>query len=195
MKHSHRTVAEAGMTLVEIMISLVIFALVIGALTTILFSSTRLSANTSQRADVQGACRQTLSLMSTELRHAGADPSIPPIGVVGIVYADSVAIHIRGDHTANGVIQTTEPSEDITYSYVDSTSTLTRDPGAGAVPVLQNITNMRLSYFDASGTALTALPLSANDAAIVQSIGVTITGREGDAAPFTLTTRVMLRNR
>jgi hypothetical protein len=37
--------------------------------------------------------------------------------------------------------------------------------------------------------------LSATNAALVQSIGVTITGREGDAAPFTLTTRVMLRNR
>lgn len=195
MNHSNHSVAEFGMTLVEIMISLVIFAIVIGALSTILFSSTRLGANTSQRAEVQGACRQALSLMTTELRHAGADPRIPPIGVVGIVYADSVSIHVRGDRTGNGVIETTEPSEDVTYSFVDSTNTLTRDPGAGAVPVLRNITDMRLTYFDASGAALTGFPLSTTDAALVQSIGVAITGREGDAAPFTLTSRVMLRNR
>ena len=186
---------ETGMTLVEIMVSLVIFAIVVGSLTTILFSSTRAGARTAERADVQGACRQTMSLMSTEIRQAGADPRIPPIGVVGIVYADSVTLRTRADHTADGVIQTTEPSEDITYSYVDSSGTLTRNPGTGAVQVLGNITAMRFTYFDAANTPLTMLPLSATNAAQVRSVGITITGLQGAAAPFTLSSRVMLRNR
>lgn len=190
-----RTRDDAGMTLVEIMVSLTIFAIVMGALTAILFSSTRSSANTQQRADVQGACRQTLSLMSSELRQAGADPSIPPIGVVGIVYADSVTIHTRGDHTGNGAIQTTEPSEDVTYSYVDSTGVLTRNPGAGPVQVLNNLTDLRFRYYTETDSELTVVPLSAGDAALVHSIGISLTGREGNAAPFTLTSRVTLRNR
>jgi len=187
--------ADAGMTLIEILVGLVIFSLVTVALTTILFSSTRVGTRTAKRADVQGGCRQALSLMSTELRQAGVDPRIPPVGIVGIMSADSVNIRVRGDLNGDGVIQTTEPSEDVTYSFVDSTGVLSRNPGAGAQVVLSNITDMRLTYFDASNTPLTALPLSATDAARVLSIGVSITAEEADSRPITLATRITLRNR
>lgn len=195
MHHRHGQRAEAGMTLVEILVGLVILSIVTAALSTILFSSTRLGASTSRRADVQGACRQALSLMTTEVRQAGADPRIPPVGIVGIVYADSVTLHVRADNSGDGVIQTVEPSEDVTYGFVDSTNTLNRDPGTGAVAVMTNVTAMRLTYFDAANTPLPALPLSASDAALVQSVGVSVTAQEGDARPFTISTRISLRNR
>ncbi len=195
MERATRPGSQAGMTLVEILVSLTIFAIVIGALTTILFSSTRLGTRTASRADIQGACRQTMSLMSTEIRQAGADPRIPPIGVVGVVYADSVTLRTRGDISGDGVIQTTEPSEDVTYSYVDSTGTLQRNPGTGAVNVLENITGLRFAYYDATNALITPVPLSATNAALVRSVGITITGRQGDAEPFTISSRIMLRNR
>jgi Tfp pilus assembly protein PilW len=183
------------MTLVEILVGIGIFALVALAVTTILLSSTRLGSRTSRRAEVQGGARQTLSLVATELRQAGADPSIPPAGIVGIVSGDSVSIHIRADLSGDGIIQTAEPSEEVTYAWSDSSRVITRNTGSGAVPVLSNVTALSFSYFDAAGAPLALLPLSAADAARVQSIGLSFTAEEGDSRPVTLTTRVTLRNR
>jgi type IV pilus assembly protein PilW len=192
-RHFHRD--QTGMTLIEIMVTVGILSVVLVALTTILFSSTHQSGHTAKRADAQAASRQAISLMTTELRQAGADPSIPPVGIVGIVSGDSASVRVRSDLNGNGTIQTTEPSEDVTYSYSSGSQVLSRNPGAGAVALISNVTDMRLSYFASDGTAITALPLSATDAALVTSIGVTLTVEEGDTPPITLTTRVNLRNR
>jgi Tfp pilus assembly protein PilW len=183
------------MTMVELLVGLGIFAVVTLTLTLVLFSTTRLGSRTSQRAGVQGTVRQAMSLMTTELRQAGADPSIPPAGILGIVAADSQTVRIRADHSGDGILQTTEPSEDVTYSYTQGTGALTRDPGTGAVTVASNITSLLFRYFDAANTPLTTLPLSAADAALVKTIRVTLTAEDGESRPITLDTRITLRNR
>jgi hypothetical protein len=132
--------------------------------------------------------------MTTELRQAGADPSNPPAGIVGIVHADSGNVHIRADLSGDGLIQTAEPSEDVTYNWDPATQTLSRDPGAGAATLLTHVTSMRLTYFDASNNPLTTLPLSTSDAALVHVIGITVTTEDRDSHPLTLTTKVTLRN-
>jgi type IV pilus assembly protein PilW len=195
MKRGRHGGAEAGMTLIELVVGIALFAVVIAALTTILLSSTHQGSQTSRRADVQGACRQALSLVSTEIRQAGADPSIPPVGVVGIVTADSVSVRVRSDLNGDGVIQTTEPSEDVTYAYDAAARILRRNPGNGAIAILSNVTAMRLTYYDDANAEILPQPLSATDAARVHSIGVTLTASEGDSHPITLTTRINLRNR
>jgi type IV pilus assembly protein PilW len=187
--------ADDGLTLIELLISIGILAVVIGILMTFLLSSTHQSSRTSQRADVQGGCRQALSLMTTEIRQAGADPSIPPAGIVGIVSADSVSIRVRSDLNGDGVIQTAEPSEDVTYRYSGTSQTLQRDPGTGAATILANVTAMTLTYFDNTGTQILPQPLSAGDAARVHGVGVTLTAAEGRSRPMTLTTTINLRNR
>lgn len=185
---------DSGMTLVELMIVTAILATVILTLTSILLSSSRVQSRTVRRAEVQADCRQTISLISTELRQAGADPRNPPMGVVAIVAADSVTIHTRADLNGNGAIETAEPSEDVTYAYNAANQVVTRDPGTGPVTVLSNVTDMRLTYFDTANLPVTPLPLSAADAARVHSIGLTITSVDRDSQPLTLTTRVTLRN-
>lgn len=190
---SHR--GQRGMTIIELLVTLGVLAIVVLALTTILFSSTRQSGQTAKRADVQAAARQAMALMTTELRQAGADPSIPPVGVLAIVSGDSVSVRVRSDLSGDGTIQTTEPSEDVTYSWDSATQVLSRNPGAGATALGSNVTDMRLRYFAADGSALTALPLSTTDAALVTSIDVSLTVTEDGAQPITLSTRVNLRNR
>jgi type IV pilus assembly protein PilW len=187
--------ANSGMTLIEVLVAIAILAVVATTLMTILFSSTHQGSRTSRRADVQGGCRQALSLMSTEVRQAGADPSIPPVGIVGVVSADSVSVHVRSDLNGDGVIQTAEPSEDVTYQYDVASGTLRRNPGAGPVVIVANVTSMALTYFDNTHTQILPQPLSATDAARVTSIGVTMTASEGDSRPITLTTTINLRNR
>jgi prepilin-type N-terminal cleavage/methylation domain-containing protein len=195
MNRARRGRTETGMTLIELMVGIAMLALVVSALTTILLSSTHQGSRTARRADVQGGCRQALSLMATELRQAGVDPSIPPVGVVGIMSADSVSVRVRADLNGNGIIQTAEPSEDVTYAYDSGTGVLSRNPGTGATPILSNVTALALTYFDETNAPIVPQPLSATDAARVHSIGVTLTASEGDSNPITLTTRVNLRNR
>ncbi len=195
MRMIPRVRGDGGMTMVELLVVLGVLSVVLIALTTILFSSTQLGSRTARRAGVQGNARQALSLMTTELRQAGADPSLPPAGIVGIVSADSVSIRIRADLSGDGVLQTTEPSEDVSYQYTQATGVLTRDPGTGPVAVASNLTALRFTYFDAANALIVPVPLNAADAARVTSIGVTLTGEEGDSRPITLSSRVTLRNR
>lgn len=186
---------ERGFTLVELVTAVGIFGIVLLIVTAALLSSDRLQTRTMRRADVQAASRQALGLMSTELRQAGADPSYPSAGIVGLVTASATRVRVRADLNGNGSIQTTEPSEDVTYAYDDSTGTLTRDPGTGAAVLLENLTDLQFSYLDSTDQPLTALPLDATDAALVHTIAVTMTSEDRDSRPITLTTRILLRNR
>ena len=194
LPRSSRTRTDGGFTLVELMVTVGLLGVVVLALTAIMLSSSHLQSRTVRRAQVQAGSRQALSIITTELREAGADPSYPPLGLVGIVDARAHRIQVRADINGDGSLQTTEPSEDITFIYDDTTHTVARDAGSGPVVMLSNVTGMELTYFDAANTPLTALPLSAADAARVHVIGVTLTSEDRDSHPITLTTRVQLRN-
>ena len=196
MKHpGNRLDSNRGMTLVELLITTAILGIVLLVVTGIMLSSSRLETRTVRRATVQAASRQALALMTTELRQAGADPGNPPAGVVGIVSADSNQVRVRADLNGDGAIQTAEPSEDVTYSYNDTTNSISRNPGSGPTDLISNVTDMRLSYFDAANQPITPLPLSTANAARVTAIGLTITSESRDSHPITLTTRITLRNR
>ena len=185
---------ERGLSLIEMLIATVIMGGVILIVTTILISSGRLHTKTMRRVETSADARQALNLMSGEIRQAGADPSNPPVGILAIVSADSVQIRVRSDLNGNGTIQTAEPSEDVTYRYDPAAKTILRDPGAGASVLLSGVSAMRLSYFDATNQPLTALPLSASDAALVHSVGLAITAVDKDSLPLNLVTRITLRN-
>jgi type II secretory pathway pseudopilin PulG len=182
------------MTLIELMVVIGILGTVIVALTSILLSTSGVQARTVRRAGVQADSRQAVALMTNELRQAGLDPSTPPAGIVGIVAAGDSLIHVRADLDGNGVIQTTEPSEDVTYCYDPARQVVTRDPGSGPAVVLANVTSMSFTYFDTANLPVTPLPLNATDAARVHSVGLTITCVDRDSQPLTLTTRIALRN-
>src|SRR5205085_3748369 len=139
----------SGFTLLELLVTLTVLGMVLLVLSTIFVATNRTHRRVNRNANLQASARQTLSLMSTELREAGADPSVPAIGLVGIVSADSASLRVRADLNGDGAIQTTEPSEDVTYTYVAGSKTLQRNPGAGAADLLKNVTAMRFTYFDA----------------------------------------------
>ena len=131
MRNSDRTqrLPDAGFTLVELLVALSIMAALTALLAGVLIATMHTQRRTLSRADVQGASRQTVALMATELRQAGSDPRIPPVGIVGVVAADSQSIHIRADLNGDGAIGTAEPSENITFSYDPNAQTVVRDPG------------------------------------------------------------------
>ena len=184
----------AGFTLVELMIAIVVLSIVVVGVSSILMTSGRAESRTVRRARLQGDARQTLYLMTTEIRQAGADPGNPPIGLVGLASASDASVHIRADLNGNGAIETAEPSEDITYAWDSTAKVIRRDPGTGAAVVDSNVTALTFTYFDATGLPVVPTPLSAADCARVCSIGVSMTALDNDSQPITLTARIALRN-
>jgi Tfp pilus assembly protein PilW len=186
--------SEAGYTMAELMVTASILAVVTVIIMGAFVSTRRLHDRTTRRAEVQMSSRAGLSLMITELRQAGADPGNPPIGLAGLATAGVSTIRVRADLNGDGALQTTEPSEDVTYTYNSGQRAVLRNPGSGAQVVIPNVTALTMRYFNEAGAVLTPLPLSAANAALVRAVEVTITSEDRTSEPITLTTRIALRN-
>ncbi len=194
MRNSKHNRLSSGMTLVELMVVVTILGLVLATVMKITLASSRLHGKTSRLAGVQMNARRGLSLMEMELRQAGADPGEPQIGLAGLVAAQASMVHIRADLNGDGVIQTAEPSEDVTYNYDAAAKAILRNPGSGAQVVMPNVRAMTLTYFDGTNAVLGPLPLSVTNAARVRAVGLTVTAQDRDSMAITLNTRIALRN-
>jgi len=193
-RSTHLNRQSAGMTLVELTVTIVILAAVFLIVSSLFLSTSRFQSRTVRRAEAQMNSSQGMSLMTMEIRQAGADPADPQIGLIPIVSASATQIRVRSDLNGDGVLQTTEPSEDVTYSYDAGQRAVLRNPGSGAQVAIPDVGSMAFSYFDATNQPLTPLPLSTADLALVRSVGLTMTTQNRDSVGMTLSTRIMLRN-
>ena len=185
----------AGMTLVELTVTVVILAAVFLIVSSVFLSTSRFQSRTVRRAEMQMSSTQGMQLMTMEIRQCGADPAEPQIGVVPIVTGTATQIRVRSDLDGNGVLTTNpEPSEDVTYTYDAGRPSLTPYRRCGDVVSFSYVSSLRLTYLDGPNARLTTLPLSAVDAALVRSVGLTITTTDRDSVDMTLATRIMLRN-
>jgi len=189
-RHSHA--GNGGFTLVEILMTLLIFGVVLGVIGNVFFTTQGLYGRTSQRADQQMSVRSGLTVMMEEIRRAGADPLLT--GMAGLVTADSHTVHVRAELNDVAGIQTAEPSEDVTYTYDPNTETLFRDSGTGPLALINNVTDFRFRYFDNTNNELGPLPLNAGQSAAVQSIAIAITTTTNQGGEVSTSTRVGLRN-
>lgn len=179
--------------MVELLITTVVFGVVLAVLNSVFFSSNRMYAKTNERVGLQMNGRMGMSIMMTEIRQAGCDPT--GMGVVGIVRATADSIHVRSDIDGDGAIATVEPSEDVTYFFDAGANTLNRDPGTGAEVIVPNVTNAAFTFLDGSNNVLGPLPLDATQADRVRTVTVTVTSTTADAGNMTLSTAITLRNR
>ncbi len=186
-----RLSGHQGLTLVEMMMAMLIFGIVMGVITNVFFSTNTLYGRTSERANSQMTMRAALMLMTEELRRAGADPD--NVGIPALLSAQPDTIRVQMEINDTPGIQTTEPSEDVTYYWDSINEQLMRDPGTGPQPMLLNVTNFQIQYFDANNQVLPS-PLPANLVGAVRSIGITITTRTNRGGTRTATTRIGLRN-
>jgi len=183
---------SGGFTLVEVMMTLLIFGVVLAVIGNVFFTTQGLYGRTSQRAGQQMSVRSGLTVMVEEIRRAGADPLIT--GMAGLVTADTHSVHVRAELNDIAGIQTAEPSEDVTYTYDAAQEIVFRDSGTGPLALINNVTDFRFQYFDGLNQEITPLPLTPAQAGTVRSISITITTTTNQGGDVSSSTRVGLRN-
>jgi len=183
---------NAGLTLVEVMMTLLIFATVLAVVNNVFITSQGLYGRTSARADQQMSARAGLGIIIQELRSAGCDPTGAGIG--GLVSATTDTVRVRADLDASGDITTNEPSEDVMYFYDGVAENLVRDPGAGGQVIVNNVTNFTIQYLDENAQPLGPLPLDSTLRAQVRTIEIIITTDTMHGGQVDASTRILLRN-
>jgi prepilin-type N-terminal cleavage/methylation domain-containing protein len=183
---------NAGFSLLELMIAMVVILLMLGIVSTLLAKSLQIRSRESRKTDALTSAHAALNIMSREISNAGFgiyDGATSQTAVNGIIIGDSDAfqIHFRanlsnfGDGPVNPdcpVVCTNEAGEDVTYYFDDDTDSIVRyDPnGSPTTSVIVNkISNVTFSYFDyeADGT-VTADPGNANPSIDTGRIRLTV---------------------
>ncbi len=182
-----------GMTLVELMVSLAIFAVITTVLIAFLTGSRRTYNDTSDRASYQQSLRAVFSLMTREIRSTGCDPN--QTGVIDrFLVADANQIRCQMDLDGNSDVLGTSPDEDITYTYNAAAETLQRTTASSTQTILRGVQSVTFTYFDVDGNLLASVPLSPGDRQLVHYVGIAIAGETGQGEPVTYSTRVLVRN-
>lgn len=175
------------MTLAELLTSLAVVGLLLGATALFVDTGLRTYADGAARVEAQQAARIALERMAREIRQAGLGPSTP----LAISVAERSRIILHFDLDGDGVISGNP--ETVTWR-LDG-RILRRAAGGGAQPIVNGVRDLELTYYDGHG-AETAVP------ADVRAVAVALTV-EPDRAPsdrarrtaLTVITRVQLRNR
>jgi len=182
-----------GMTLVELIVALALFAIISAVVIGFLTDSRRTYTSTSDRAHYQQSLRAVFSLLTRELRSAGCDPA--ETGLEALSVCDDSILRCRMDLDGDGSTLGMNPDEDINYVYVPGTRELQRTaPDGNTMVILREVTGLQFTYFDATGTQLAGTPLSPDDRDRVRFVDIDITGELRSGEPVNYSTRIFLRN-
>jgi len=189
-----------GFTIIEVLITMALAGVVMGAIYTIFISSNRSYRTQDSVADAQQRVRVGIDFVAHDIRMAGLDPL--SVGA-GIENATGTNLRLTADIDVNGVIDTPLNQERITYDYDSASRTLRRKLYEGTAsetawqPLIDDVSAMSFSYLGAGGAAIAA-PVSAANLDNIQAVVIAMTcqGRDGQGRAFTrrLTTQVNLRN-
>ncbi len=174
--------APKGYSLVDLLVALAIAGGLMAAALTLLHLGLRAWLWGAARVEAQQSARYALERMASELREAGYDPT--GAGIAPVVIAEPARIAFQRDFNANGVVDPTR--ERVTYVLRAGESTLRRDAGGGAQPLIDGVRAFRLTYLDRAGAETT-------DPAAVSAVRIRIEVG-GDGAGIVMETRATLRN-
>lgn len=183
-----------GVTLVELMMTILIFGMVMIVINNVFFNTNRLYGNTTQRAGQQMNVRAAVSVMIAELRTAGCDPTVTDNFVPQpVVTATQDSVHVQADYDGNAALSTAEPSETVLYYYDTGRQAVMRNPGTGAQVIINNVSACTFTFFDANNNVI-ASPVGAADLNRIRSIGINVTTTTDGGGDVQTDTRVCLRN-
>lgn len=183
-------VREQGFALVELLVALAVGGLVVLATFGLLQQAQQGYLVGVARIEAQQSARFALQRMAREIRAAGFDPAgadFPPI-----VNPSATSLTIQKDLNGNGVIDVN--GESITYLLRGTT--LRRNAGGGAQPVIEGVQALALTYLDPDG-----VPTGAPERIRTVIIELTVRpdpslgARPLETLAVTMQTQVRLRNR
>lgn len=181
-----------GMTLVEMMISITIFAVVLGVVMGFMTTSGRSYNATREKVQYQQSMRAVISLLTKEIRSTGCDPG--NVGFDRFVLADNNTMRCQMDLNGDSDVTDITPDENVTYNFDPASGELSRDNGTGAIVILRGVTSVTFTYLDQEGNVLGAVPLNATDRFLVRYVDLNIVGETDTGEPVDYTSRVALRN-
>lgn len=181
-----------GMTLVEMMISITIFAVVLGVVMGFMTTSGRSYTATREKVQYQQSLRAVISLLTKEIRSTGCDPA--NVGFDRFVLADNNTLRCQMDLNGDSDVTDLTPDESVIYDFDPATGELSRDNGTGAIVILRGVTNVTFTYLDQDGNVLGAVPLNATDRFLIRYVDLNISGETDTGEPVDYTSRVALRN-
>lgn len=183
--------SNRGFSLIELMVSLVIFSIVIGAIVSSRTTSETQYVTTIQASEMQQNARTGLLILKKDLRTAGFEMEFPKVGT-GITAANLNDITFTRVDPASGALET------ITYSL--NGGNLTRDiNGGGNQAIAENIQTLNFTYLDGTGAGAVAADFSDIryvEVSITSQVRAGHLNREQNTAnqTRTITTNVYLRN-
>ena len=215
---------EAGFSLVEILMAMVISSIVLLGLYLIFDVNQATFIRGEQQTDLQQNARIGMDRLVRELRLAGNDPSgtltggpaipggqakcsnPPPATPQAIENAEVTCVRFYADVDGDVPLAT----ERVEYSHDAAAQVLRRrrwtnaGTGGGAQPLAERVTTLTFAYYDGAGACLGGEcatppdPVPAGSLGNIQRISVTITTADtqtgGGALPFTLTGEIRPRN-
>lgn len=179
-----------GFTLAELLVTLAVVGLVMAGVLSLLIQGQQSYLVGAAQVEAQQNARVAVERMANEIRAAGYDPTAS--GFSAIINQTQTGLTLQNDWNGDGVIG----GGGEVVVYLLRGTTLRRNAGGGAQPIVEGVQSLRFTYLDAAG-----LPTA--DPAAIRTVEVSITtlpektgtywstGRVG----VSMTTGVRLRNR
>src|SRR3989339_835674 len=145
---------SCGFTLLELLTSLVVGMIVLGAMYSLFIIQDRHFTTQEQIAEAQQIARTTMDAMAREITMAGFDPNkslpTPAPANAAITATTATSLSFTADLNANSAL--TDANENVTYAFDAANYRITRNTGGGAQPFAENIEDLTFTYYDGSGT-------------------------------------------
>ena len=190
--------SEKGFTLVEIMVTLAIMAVVMAGVYLTFYSQQKSYTVQEQVAEMQQNLRGAMYLMSKEIKMAGCNPTGQAQAGIVTAAADSISFTMdlwgkSTDDPPNGSIS--NPNENITYALAnisgDQAMEIIRtdnNSGIGPQVVAENIDSLNFVYLDSNGNVTT-------DLLRIRSVQITVVAKTDKAdRQKRLATHIKCRN-
>jgi len=174
-----------GFTVAEIILALAVSSVLLLAMVSLFASINRSYTTQNAAAGIQQTARVGIDMIVNNIRLAGLNPL--QVANAGIISAQPSRLRLTYDANGDGTI---ESIEDITF-LLDGSTLKKRTRDGTAYPMLDNVSNLLFSYFDADGAQTTR-----TDA--IRTVAVSLTVAEpagsGRKVSRTYSTRVIGRN-
>ena len=144
--------AEAGFSVMELIIAMTITLAVMTAASTLLATSLRIRTRENARSNALASAQRALNIMSREVGNSGYG-----LNDNGIVVADSNAQSIRIRANLNNNTNLNQTDEDLRFVFQPANNAIVRVDNTGDSVVLAgNITALTIEYLDVAGVTTTA---------------------------------------